>query len=108
MCSTDDYITFKKAEELVLVAKKVVITIEGVGGVKTTLTTKSLDVPVCLEKKRKGKSKYIMFHCYGMENIADATTPPEETTYSCVPSLICGWRIWAGQMKLTYLSYLSL
>ena len=37
LCSTDDYITFKKAEELALEGREVVLTIEGVGGVETTI-----------------------------------------------------------------------
>ena len=37
LCSTDDYITFKKADELGLDGREVVLTIEGVGGVETTI-----------------------------------------------------------------------
>ena len=39
LCSTDDYITFKKADELDLEGRDVVLTIEGVGGVETTIRT---------------------------------------------------------------------
>ena len=81
LCSTDDYITFKKAEELALVGEEVVLTIEGVGGVETTLNTKLYDVPVFMGKKKKAQNSYIIFQCYGMEKIADAATPPDEATY---------------------------
>ena len=80
LCSTDDYITFKKADELDLEGRDVNLTIEGVGGVETTLTTKLFDVPVFMEKKR-GRSKFTMFQCYGLEKIADAAAPPDEVSY---------------------------
>ena len=82
LCSTDDYITFKKADELALDGREVVLTIEGVGGVETTITTKLYDVPVFVKKKRKGQSKCIMFQCYGMEKIADAASPPDKVSYT--------------------------
>ena len=44
LCSTDDYITFKKADEMGLDGRDVVLTIEGVGGVETTIDTKLYDV----------------------------------------------------------------
>ena len=53
LCSTDDYITFKKAEEMQLDGWDVVLTIEGVGGVETTLDTKLHDVPDYFKKKRQ-------------------------------------------------------
>mgnify|MGYP007023049909 CR=1 FL=1 len=53
ICSTDDYITFKKADELALEGKDVVLTIEGVGGVETSITTKLFDVPVWMEKEKE-------------------------------------------------------
>ena len=81
LCSTDDYITFKKAEELGLDGREVVLTIEGVGGVETTINTKLYDVPVCMKKTRRGQSRYAVFQCYGMEKIAEAATPPEEESY---------------------------
>ena len=71
LCSTDDYITFKKADELALVGREVLLTIEGVSGV----------VPVCMAKSQKGRGKYTVFQCYGMEKIADAATPPDEASY---------------------------
>ena len=77
LCSTDDYITFKKADEMGLDGRKVVLTIEGVGGVETTINTKLYDVPVFMKKKkRNGRSKTAVFQCYGMEKIAEAATPP--------------------------------
>ena len=57
LCSTDDYITFKKADELALEGREVVLTIEGVGGVETTMKTKLYDFPVCMKKRKKGQSK---------------------------------------------------
>ena len=70
LCSTDDYITFKKADELALKGRKAFLTIEGVGGVETTITTKLYDVPVFVERK-----------CYGIEKIAEAGAPPDEASY---------------------------
>ena len=61
LCSTDDYITFKKAEELGLEGEGVVLTIEGVGGVETTIDTKLYDVPVCMRRKKEG---WRYQHCY--------------------------------------------
>ena len=81
LCSTDDYITFKKAEELGLAGEDFVLTIEGVGGVETTINTKLFNVPVFMQTKKMKKCKYIMFQCYGMEKIADAATPPDEDSY---------------------------
>ena len=40
LCSSDNYITFIKAEELQLEGKEVVLTIEGLGGSETTHETK--------------------------------------------------------------------
>ena len=81
LCSTDDYITFKKAEELGLAGEDVTLTIEGVGGVETTIDTKLFNVPVCMQKRKLNKCKYIMFQCYGMDKIADAATPPDKASY---------------------------
>ena len=81
LCSTDDYITFKKAEELALEGNEVVLTIEGVGGVETTINTKLYDVPVRMEKKKKGRYKYAMFRCYGLEKIACAAVSPDDESY---------------------------
>ena len=81
LCSTDDYIIFKKADELALVGREVVLTIDGVGGVENTMTTKIYDVPVCMAKSKKGRGSYTVFQCYGMEKIADAATPPDEASY---------------------------
>ena len=81
LCSTDDYITFKKADEMGLDGREVVLTIEGVGGVETTINTKLYDVPVSMKRKRYGGSKQAVFQCYGMEKIAEAATPPEEASY---------------------------
>ena len=81
LCSTDDYITFKKAEELALEGREVVLTIEGVGSVETTIETKLYDVPVYLKKTRNGKEKFVVFQCYGMEKIAEAATPPDDESY---------------------------
>ena len=61
LCSTDDYITFKKAEELDLDGREVVLTIEGVGGIETTMKTKLYDVPVYIKKTRNGKDKFVVF-----------------------------------------------
>ena len=76
LCSTDDYITFSKAEELGLQGKDVVLTVEGIGSVEETTPTKIYDVPVFT---RKGKKR--IYQCYGMETIASAADPPEESSY---------------------------
>jgi hypothetical protein len=81
LCSIDDYITFKKAEELALEGRDVILTIEGVGGVETTVETKLYDVPVCMKKGRNGKCKFVTFQCYGLEKIAEAAVPPDEDSY---------------------------
>ena len=76
LCSTDDYITFSKAEELGLQGKDVVLTVEGIGSIEETTHTKIFDVPVFT---RKGKKR--IYQCYGMETIASAADPPEESSY---------------------------
>lgn len=81
LCSTDDYITFKKANELKLDGSDVVLTIEGVGGVETTLETKLYNVLVYMKKRKKGQSKFTIVQCYGLEKIADAATPPDQASY---------------------------
>ena len=81
LCSTDDYITFKKAEELALEGREVVLTIEGVGGVETTIETKLYDVPVCMKRNRNGKGRFVVFQCYWLEKIAEAAVPPDEASY---------------------------
>ena len=80
LCSTDDYITFKKAEELNLEGRSVVLTIEGVGGVETTLDTKIYDVPLCLKKKR-GRGKFAILQCYGLDQIACSAALPSKDSY---------------------------
>ena len=49
--------TFKKAEELGLEGKDIVLTIEGVGGVETTITTKLFNVPVCMKKRKTSQCR---------------------------------------------------
>ena len=44
---------------------------------ETTITTKLYAVPVCVETKEKGQSKFTMFQCYGMEKIAESAAPPD-------------------------------
>ena len=61
LCITDDYIIFNKADEMGLDGREVVLTIKGVGRVETTIHTKLYDVPVCMKKKRKGKSLHSVF-----------------------------------------------
>ena len=53
LCSTDDYITFSKAEELGLQGKDVVLTVEGIGSIEETTPTKIYDVPVFTRKGKK-------------------------------------------------------
>ena len=57
------------------------MTTEGVGGVETTITTKLYDVPVCMKKTRNGNSKFVLFQCYGLEKIAEASIPPDDASY---------------------------
>ena len=81
LCSTDDYITFKKADELGLAGREVVLTIEGVGGVETTMNTKLYNVPVYMNKtRRNGQKNHTIFQCYGMEKIAEAAALPDEAS----------------------------
>ena len=65
LCSTDSYITFKKAKELRLKGKEVVLTIEGVGGSETTHETKLYDVPVYFKKKKKGREDILLSNVMG-------------------------------------------
>ena len=76
LCSTDDYITFSKAEQLGLQGREVMLTVEGIRGVEETISTKIYDVPLFT---RKGKKR--VYQCYGMETIASAADPPEEGSY---------------------------
>ena len=57
------------------------LTIEGVGGVETTLETKLYNVPVYF-KKKKGRQRFVTFQCYGLEQIACSAAQPEENSYN--------------------------
>ena len=58
------------------IGKDVVLTVEGIGSIEETTTTKIYNVPVFT---RKGKKR--IYQCYGMETIASAAEPPEESSY---------------------------
>ena len=76
LCSTDNYITFQKAEELGLEGEDVMLTVEGIAGVEETSATKLFSVPLFT---KKGKRR--IYQCYGLETIASVAAPPDEKSY---------------------------
>ena len=80
LCSTDDYITFRKAEEMNLEGRDVLLSIEGIRGSESTVKSKLYDVPVCF-KSRKGKMKQVVFQCYGLDQIASSAAQPSKDSY---------------------------
>ena len=78
LCSTDNYITHAKAEELHLEGLPTQLCIEGVAGVVTMVETKIYEVPVRRKKKKRG---YTVFQCYGLDIIAGPAINPDEVSY---------------------------
>ena len=93
LCSTADYITFKKADELALEGREVVLTIKRDGVVENTITTKLYDVPVCMERKKKGQSKFTLFQCYGRRNLRRIQSG---TLCMISSSTLCWTRVFQG------------
>ena len=60
LCSTNNYITFCKAEKLGLKGQDVILTVEGKAGVEETSVTKLFT--------KKGKRR--VYQCYCLETIA--------------------------------------
>ena len=76
LCSTDHYITHKKARRLGCKGVEVELVVEGIKGVEYTEQTMIYDV-VLVDKN----GDIHTYPCYGLEKISSAAPPPEKKSY---------------------------
>ena len=76
LCSTDHYITHKKAKKLGCRGQEVELIVEGIKGVEYTEQTMLYEV--ALVDKSGAIHSYM---CYGLEKISSAAPPPDKKSY---------------------------
>ena len=73
LCSTDHYITHKKAKKLGCKGQEVELVVEGIKGVEYTEQTMLYEVDIV--DKTGAVHTYM---CYGLDKITSAAPPPEK------------------------------